>query len=285
MKRNSHEDTKSLRSTKKNQYFAPLRAFVPSWQKNILLICATLFVFSCNKEKWFNGPNFMQEDFESYISADSMFNEDESRWSFNQKTMDENYIAVDTNVVHSGNQSLKFFAIQSPTENVSKCSIVKQHMAFYDGDVVRVSAWYYIEESASLDWLFLFDFEEQAAIGAGPGIRIANTEGTGLVLEHKFFNQDIYQTEGQDIALPRNQWFNITMEVKLSQKKKGYVKIWQDNVLVLSGDDRKTLPKDFLYSQQGTKGMYTSIEFGITANSKDRDLVLYMDDILVEKIN
>ena len=154
-----------------------------------------------------------------------------------------------------------------------------------EGDVVRVSAWYYIEGTENADWIFLFDFEEQATIGAGPGIRIANTENTGLVLEHKFFNKDIYQTEGQEITLPRNQWVNITMEVKLSQKKKGYVKIWQDNVLVLSGDKRKTLPKDFLYSQQGTKGMYQSIEFGITGNTKNSDVVLYMDDILVEKIN
>lgn len=239
----------------------------------------------CNKEKWFGGPNFMSEDFESYTHVDSMFNPRDVHWSYSQNTVDGNYIALDTNIVHSGNQSLKFFAYQSPAGNVSKCSIVKQHMAFYDGDIVRISAWYYIVGTASADWLFLFDFEEQAAIGAGPGIRIANTEATGLTLEHKFYNKDIYQTEGQDIAMPRDQWVNIVMEVKLSQKKKGYIRVWQDNVLILSGDDRRTLPKDFLYSQQGTKGMYQSIEFGITANSKDRDLVLYLDDVLVEKIN
>lgn len=274
-----HEDSKSLSNTK-NFLFGGLRGLVTSWPFLLLFLS-----FSCNKEKWFDGPNSMQEDFESYTSADSMFNEDESRWSFSQNTAEGNYIVLDTTIVHSGNQSLKFFAYASPADGASKCSIVKQKMAFFEGDVVRMSAWYYIEGTANADWLFLFDFEEQATIGAGPGIRIANTENTGLVLEHKFFNTDMYQTEGQDIALPRNQWVNITMEVKLSQKKKGYIKIWQDNVLVLSGDNRKTLPKDFLYSQQGTKGMYQSIEFGITANTKNSDMVLYMDDILVEKIN
>jgi hypothetical protein len=158
-------------------------------------------------------------------------------------------------------------------------------MAFYEGDVVRISAWYYIEGTEPADWLFLFDFEEQAAIGAGPGIRLATTEANGMVVEHKFYEDDIYQTPGQDVLIPRNQWFNLTMEVKLSQKKKGTVKVWQDNQLIIDKSETKTLPKDFLYSQQGTKGMYTSIEFGITANTKDRDMVLYMDDILVEKIN
>lgn len=85
--------------------------------------------------------------------------------------------------------------------------------------------------------------------------------------------------------MPRNQWVNITMEVKLSQKKNGYVKIWQDNQLIIEGYDRKTLPKDFLYSQQGTKGMYQSIEFGVTANSSSTDVIMYMDDIEVKKVN
>lgn len=250
----------------------------------IMFVVILSGVEGCNKEKWFDGPNFMSEDFESYAHVDSMFSYDDVRWSFNQNTVDGNYITFDTNIVHSGNRSLKFFAYASPGDNVSKNSIVKQHMAFYEGDVVRISAWYYIEGNANIDWLFLFDFEEQAAVGAGPGMRLASSE-KGICVEHKFLNDDVYQESGQEIFLPRNQWFNLTMEVKLSQKKKGYVKVRQDNIEIISSDNRKTLPKDFLYSQQGTKGMYQSIEFGITANTRNSDVTLYMDDIRVEKIN
>lgn len=239
---------------------------------------------SCSKEKWFDGPNYMSEDFESYASTDSMFSYEDIRWSYHQNTHEGNYIAFDTTIVHSGNRSLKFFGAAHPGE-VSKSSIVKQQMAFYEGDVVRISAWYYIESAPSTGWLFLFDFEEQTAIGAGPGIRIADTQESGLALEHKFYNDDIFQPSTGFIAMPRNQWVNITMEVKLSQKKKGYVKIWQDNQLIIEGYDRKTLPKDFLYSQQGTKGMYQSIEFGVTANSSSTDVIMYMDDIEVKKVN
>src|ERR1044072_8895276 len=195
-------------------------------RKYIITASLLLFIISCKKEKWFDGPNFMQEDFESYTLANAMFPSDESRWSFNQNTVSGNYIAIDTHIVHDGNQSLKFFAYASPANSASKCSIVKQHMAFFEGDVVKISAWYYIDGNADADWLFLFDFEEQAAIGAGPGIRLANTINTRVTLEHKFFNKDLYQAAGQEIFLPRNQWFNLTMEVKLSQKKKGYVRVW-----------------------------------------------------------
>lgn len=239
---------------------------------------------SCSKEKWFDGPNYMSEDFESYASTDSMFSYEDIRWSYHQNTHEGNYIAFDTTIVHSGNRSLKFFGAAHPGE-VSKSSIVKQQMAFYDGDVVRISAWYYVASAPSTGWLFLFDFEEQAAIGAGPGIRIADTQESGLALEHKFYNDDIFQPASGFIAMPRNQWVNIIMEVKLSQKKKGYVKIWQDNQLIIEGYERKTLPKDFLYSQQGTKGMYQSIEFGVTANASSTDVVMYVDDIEVKKVN
>lgn len=249
-----------------------------------VMVAVIAFAVSCRKEKWFDGPNTMSEDFESYAHVDSMFSYDDVRWSYHQNTMDGNYIAFDANIFHSGSRSLKFFAHASNGDNVSKCSIVKQNMAFYEGDVVKISAWYYIEGTADADWLFLFDFEEQAAIGAGPGMRLANTTAGGVTLEHKFLNDDLYQTSGQEIVLPRNQWFNLAMEVKLSQKKKGYVRVWQDGALILSGDNRKTLPKDFLYSQQGTKGMYQSIEFGITANSRSGATTLYMDDIDVRTI-
>lgn len=250
-----------------------------------LLVLLLSLAAGCNKEKWFDGPNSMSEDFESYAHVDSMFSNNDVHWSFHQNTVAGNYITFDTVIVHTGNKSLKCFAHASSTDAVSKCSISKQNMAFYEGDVVKISVWYYIEGSESKDWIFLFDFEEQAAIGAGPGMRLANTTATGITLEHKFFNDDVYQTEGQDIALPHDQWFNLTMEVKLSQKKKGYIRVWQDGVQILSSDNRKTLPKDFLYSQQGTKGMYQSIEFGITANTKESATVLYVDDIEVKKIN
>lgn len=257
----------------RRSFIAPLVGFA--------LVVILSIAEGCNKEKWFDGPNSMSEDFESYAHVDSMFSDDDTRWSFHQNTVSGNYIAFDTATVHGGNRSLKFFAHASPPDGASKCSIVKQNMAFYEGDVVKISAWYYIEGTANADWLFLFDFEEQAAIGAGPGMRLANSE-TGITLEHKFFNDDVYQTAGQEIAMPRNQWFNLTMEVKLSQKKKGYIRVWQDNVLILSSDNRKTLPKDFLYSQQGTKGMYQSIEFGITANTKETEMIVYLDDLSVE---
>lgn len=55
--------------------------------------------------------------------------------------------------------------------------------------------------------------------------------------------------------------------------------------LIIDSKDNNTLPKDLLYFQQGTKGMYSSCEIGITANSSDNPAKLWLDDIKFEKVD
>lgn len=253
--------------------------------KNIFIIPICFLLLSgCNKEKFFDGPDFYQDDFESYSVLGDLLSDDDKNWSFTQLTGDGNNITVDTNNVHSGNKSLKFVAIKSDDENVSKCSIAKQHMAFWDGETVKVTTWYFIEGTNTLDWLFLLDLEEQTAIGAGPGMRLALVNNQ-LRVEYKFYEKDIVQPGGKEIDFPRNQWVELIWEVKLSQKDKGSVKLWQNGQLIIDSKNNVTLPKDILYSLQGTKGMYSSIEIGITANSPDNDLTIWADDVKFEKVN
>jgi len=249
----------------------------------LLLVCVFLFN-SCNKKKFFDGPDFYQDDFESYTSIDDLLSLDDVNWSLTQLTRDNNVVTIDSTNFHSGNQSLKFIADKSDGDGASKCSIAKQNMAFWDGETVRLSAWYFIEGTNSLDWLFLFDLEEQTAIGAGPGMRLALVDNH-LVVEYKFYEKNIYQTVGQEIDFPRNEWVEVIWEVKLSQKNKGSVKLWQNGQLIIDEKNKRTLPKDVLYSLQGTKGMYSSVEIGITANSKENALKLWVDDVKFELVD
>lgn len=249
----------------------------------ILIFIASAVVCGCNKEKFFDGPDFFQDDFESYSTLDEMLLPDDQLWSFTQLTRPENTIVVDTTVQHAGSRSLKFEAKKSDADGASKASIAKQNMAFWDGETVRMRAWYFIEGSQSLEWLFLMDLEEQTAVGAGPGMRLALVNDR-LRVEYKFNEKDITQPVGQEVSFPRDQWVELVWEIKLSQKNKGAVRLWQDGQLIIDSQDNRTLPKDLLYFQQGTKGMYSSFEIGITANSKDSDLTIWVDDIQIEKV-
>lgn len=252
--------------------------------KPLFIFIGLCVVFSgCNKEKYFGGPNSFFDDFEGYASFDELVLDNDVNWSATQQTYDENLIELSTEQAHSGTTSLKFDAVVSQDEKLSKCSLFKQKMAFYEGETVRSTIWYYIDGTQELDWLFLLDLEEQTPIGAGPGMRVANVgNGNFAAVEFKFKEGNLTQ---ETYSFPRNQWFKITLETHLSQKKKGWVRLYLNDQLIIEENDTRTLPKDLLYNQQGTKGMYTSIEIGITANSYANDAVVYADDFSIEVVN
>jgi hypothetical protein len=106
-------------------------------------------------------------------------------------------------------------------------------------------------------------------------MRIALVENE-LRVEYKFYQDDLIQET--PITFPRDEWVKITWELGLSQRKKGHVKVWQNDQLIIDRSKIKTLPTDILYSQQGTKGMYSSCEIGITANSSTASTTLWIDD-------
>jgi len=71
----------------------------------------------------------------------------------------------------------------------------------------------------------------------------------------------------------------------LQQKDEGYIKLWQNDTLLINVENTQTLPKDKLYFIQGTKGMYQSVQIGVTATTSDFDVTMYIDDIEIKKIN
>lgn len=254
--------------------------------KNLALIISLCSItLACSKEKYFDGPNYFEENFETYSQYQQLLPAEDQLWSYTQITLEGSNITVDSTFAHTGNKSLKFFGVGTTEETLSKCSITKQKMAFWEGETVRLTGWYYLQSTDTLDgWLFLMDLEEQAAIGAGPGMRIAMVENK-LRIEHKFNEKDILQTPGQEVEFPRNQWVEIVWEIKLSQKTEGTVKLYQNGELIINTTGNTTLPKDLLYFQQGTKGMYSSCEIGLTANGSSQPLTLFVDDVKFEKVN
>ncbi|HAA11070.1 MAG TPA: hypothetical protein DCE41_04960 [Cytophagales bacterium] len=248
-----------------------------------LCLLFILMAQGCQPVFRLSGPNFFEDGFEDATRFDELFLPKDILWSFTQQTRSSNTITLDSTFAHSGNQSLRFEAQASSESTVSKCSLAKQNMAFLAGETVRISARYFLEGNQPAEWLFLLDLEEQVPIGAGPGVRLALVNNQ-LRMEYKFLEPDVIQSEGTEIDFPRNQWVELVWEVMLSQAEEGTVRLWQDDQLILNQENIATLPKDILYFQQGTKEMYTSIEIGITANTRDHDLTLWVDDFRIETV-
>lgn len=246
-----------------------------------LLILFSLLVTSCKIDSS-DEPSHFSDSFDNAQTITDLFPDDESQWSYTQITREANDLDVDTAFGNYASGSVHFVASPSDNEGASKCSINKQFMAFREGQVFHMSAWFFIGGSEKRDYLFIFDLEEKAIIGAGPGMRLALIGNDGwLEVEHKYNMPNIKQREGYEISFPRNEWVHVEMETLLSKKDNGYVKVWQNSTLILDQDNWQTLPRDLLYFQQGTKGEYDSVEFGITANSHDGNTEMWVDDIEV----
>jgi hypothetical protein len=241
------------------------------------LMCAT----GCQKEKVFDGVTQFTEGFEGVSTVDSLLTAEEDGWAATQVTILGNSVIIDTAIVHSGAHSLRCGADRSG-EVVSKASIFKNDFALWEGDVIQVSAWYYVGDTIIGDWLFIMDLEESTPIGAGPGTRLAIVDGA-LALEHKYFQPSIFQPEATRVPFPTDRWVKVSLLLELSQQDKGRVRVYQDGQLVISADDWQTLPKDFLYNQQGTIGRYTNVEVGATANSSETGVIMWVDDVEVTK--
>lgn len=252
-----------------------------------LLVWVCFTMSACLKGLLPEGQPSLEEDFEAYQTVEELFSGPDAKWVFFQQSQANNQISLDTTQARSGRQCLKIYAEESIDGEASKSDLANNDMDFREGDIVYLSAWFFIEGTADLTDLFLIDIEEDIQIGAGPGMRLQLEAAEGyLKLERgKMLEQNISQVNGSEIPFPRNQWVQIEMETKLSRKKDGYIKVSQNQNLVLNAREVRTLPVDRLSLLQGTSGRYSSIQIGITANSPQNSATIYLDDMIIEKIN
>ncbi len=230
------------------------------------------------------GGNDFAEDFESINRYDDLFGNAVSGWTYSQRTIENNSVLADSEVVHSGRRSLRCFATTGG-EIVSKASIAKSNLYLAKGDLIEFSGWYYIVGTASLPYLFLVDLEENVAIGAGPGMRLAfDEDGMSLEVERNKMGATTIHQSAPTKVFPRNRWVHVVYHARLSQDETGTIKVWQDDVLVLEADHIQTMPHDILYFIQGSKGVYNSLEVGITANATKEACTVYVDDVHIRKV-
>jgi len=250
----------------------------------ILFFIISSLLLSCKKKQTLflnSAITAYSDDFEQYRAIDStFFNAD--RWSFYQLTEKGNSLDIDSINVHSGKYALKCYAVGTQNKNVSKATIQKQGIAWQEGDTIHFEGYFYID--GNLENLFILDIEESAYISYSPGIRLMFSKEAYLVVERGKMNMStINQKPGKQVVFPLKQWVKISYELLFSQKKKGFVKVWQDNQLVLEKHDIKTMPEDILYFTLGTSKIYSNFEIGITANAGESPTTLYLDDIRVWK--
>lgn len=251
-----------------------------------IAISFVVLCVSCMKRKadYLNGATTtFQENFESYTETHQLFNP--GTWGSTQITFGANEIRIDTQIVHSGLRALKMTATTTAGDVVSKASIFKNDFGFVEGDKMQVDAWFYLEADNPKDF-FLLDFEDPAVISSSPGLRLMLNANGALCIERKKMNAStLQQNQGPEKTFPLQQWVHLKVEIKLHQRRKGSITLWQNDEVLLTYDNVQTLPRDLLYITQGTSGILRQIEVGITANSSGARATLYLDDLSIRPVD
>lgn len=254
--------------------------------RNFVAICFVMLCVSCMKRKdeyLKNATTQFQEDFEAYNETDELF--DPGQWGATQLTLGDNHITIDTQIVHGGSRSLKMSATTTAGDVVSKASIFKNDFGILEGERLVIDAWFYLESDNPKDF-FLLDLEDPAVISSSPGVRLMINENGALCVERRKINAStLQQNQGQEKTFPLNQWVRLTVEIKLHQRRKGSIALWQNDELLLNHENVQTLPRDLLYITQGTSGILRQVEIGITANSSGSPATLFIDDLSIRRVD
>lgn len=251
----------------------------------IFVVVIAIFIGSvgCHKEDIGPGLKSYHDDFEHYSSAadmiDSLGSDRWTEFNINEVNVSANPITLDSQIVHSGNYSVRFDCTQidSGFNEVGKCNLNKSGFYFPHGETFHYSAWYYVRRAANdYGTFFILDLGEIA--GGSQEIRVM-CWGENVELErNKIGLPNLFQEQPAKL-FPVNQWCHIELDVKLSQYRTGSVVMRMDGQEIINRDNIITMPKDRGNLVWGTKGYYERIQVGITAKSGTQDLLLYVDDV------
>lgn len=253
--------------------------------KYATLCIIAIFIFSlgCHKEDIGPGLKEYHDDFERYSTweelVDSLAGDRWTEYNVNADNLSADPIAIDSQIVHSGNRSVRFSAIQNDAgyETVIKSNLNKNGFYFPHGETVKFSAWYYLRQS-SMEYGTFFILDLGDIAGGSQEIRVMCWEENVELERNKIGLPNIFQEQPAKL-FPINQWCHFELEVKLSQYRTGTVKMWLDGEEIINKDNILTLPKDRGTLVWGTKGYYERIQVGITAKSLSQELTLYVDDV------
>ena len=254
--------------------------------KYIFLFIIPALFFSCHKNAPDGSLQEFSDNFEAYSDTNGIVGSADNQWTeynINEINVSANPVSIDTAIVHSGKKSIRFDCLQNDPEmkEVCKCNLNKGNLNFRQGETVYYSAWYYIQhQDMHYGTFFVWDLGQ--IVEGSLEIRVMAWEENLELERNKLGMSNIFQ-EQPAVLFSVNQWAHLELEVKLSQHRKGSVKMCLDGKEIINKEDIITMPKDRINMVWGTKGFYERVQCGITAKNGTQDLIMYMDDVEIRR--
>ncbi|MFD0864029.1 heparin lyase I family protein [Sungkyunkwania multivorans] len=276
--------------------------------KPLLIALLCLIPISCSQETYNGkepvGDNYSFVDgFETQNDAlDELFPSNGQRWSTIQQTNPSsavNEISIISNEFTEGRNAIRFLAYQSDAQ-LSKIDIEKNGLTIEPGNLVTITADFYINDTASLENLLLIDLEccscwdptvgdNYGAENQCPGVRLMMSGGNDyLSIERgKISGTTLHQTS---FRFPRDQWVSVKWEMTMSDDDNGSNKLAIDGNVVID-ENGMNMPNAQIFAavfaNQGIDFtlqeplMYERVQIGATANPTAGNIELYVDNFSI----
>lgn len=234
-----------------------------------------------------------RDDFENVAQIHDLLRADSSRWTYLQRSHNENHIDLDRTHFHHGSTSLSLSSEPSSGQ-VSKAAIQKEGLDLREGQVVYMSASFYIPSGSSIENVFLWDLEcgncwsqTNAQPNKSPGIRLGlfNSQGYPTVERGKigYRTGNFKQNVNQPVFIPRDKWVQLAWIVHLAANEGGLTEVFLDGTKIISEYGVNMPQPEYFMKHFGvhlnTPVHYDRIQVGITANGSRNPVKIYVDDV------
>jgi hypothetical protein len=189
-----------------------------------------------------------------------------------------NNAAIVSDTFYSGNAAMRFHAETNQPNGVSSSALNSNENLFLREEMVfSVDCRIMIPSYSSSNNLEIMRLEANDSADDPSGVSFFLDEDGALSLNRSAMGlSNIHQEIGTKTAFPTNQWVNVHIDYLADARSRGYVKIWQDEVLVLEALSTETMPKAKLHLSEKGKNYFSKLSFGILSNGSGLPTTLFL---------
>mgnify|MGYP000915329201 CR=1 FL=1 len=249
----------------------------------LFLILAVMgLTHACTKEEVIVQYSSIQADFERMGSADELL-QSPHNWESYGISRAVNRAAIVSDTFYSGNAAIRFHAETNQPNGVSSSALNSNENLFLREEMVfSIDCRIMIPSYSSPNNLDIMRLEANPSADGPSGVSFFLDEDGALSLDRSAMGpSNIHQEVGTKNAFPTNQWVHMHIDYLADARSRGYVKIWQDEVLVLEALSTETMPKAKLHLSEKGKNYFSKLSFGILSNGSGLPTTLFWDDFSV----
>jgi hypothetical protein len=247
-----------------------------------LLFAVMGLLSACTKEEAIIQYSAIQAHFEGLNNADELL-QGPHNWESFGISRARNNAAIVSDTFYSGNAAMRFHAETNQPNGVSSSALNSNENLFLREEMVfSVDCRIMIPSYSSSNNLEIMRLEANDSADDPSGVSFFLDEDGALSLNRSAMGlSNIDQEIGTKTAFPTNQWVNVHIDSLADARSRGYVKIWQDEVLVLEALSTETMPKAKLHLSEKGKNYFSKLSFGILSNGSGLPTTLFLDDLSV----